>query len=149
VAEAFPTAPPWAQMDTIDLAGTSENGQSDNPRPGSKTIKDVWDIGASASNFPDEPWEAEMSETVAHLVSAFAAVERLRKLTPSGQLTTASCELASQSICAALAALDERDLAILLGAGDERGTSPPELAGVLADGLPRAQSHDVRAPRRP
>jgi hypothetical protein len=42
-----------------------------------------------------------------------------------GQLTTAPCELASQSICAALAALDECDLAFLLGAGDEGDTSPP------------------------
>ncbi len=88
-------------------------------------MKDVWDTAASASNLPDEPWEAEMCETVAYLVSAFAAVERLRKLTPGGQLTTAPCELASQSICAALAALDECDLTILLGAGDERGASAP------------------------
>jgi len=77
----------------------------------------------SASNLPDEPWESEMSETVAHLVSAFAAVERLRRLTSVDKLATVPCELASQSICTALVALDECGITLLLGA-EARGRTP-------------------------
>jgi hypothetical protein len=81
------------------------------------------DGAADVSNFTEEPWESEMSEAVAFLVSAFAAVERLRKLTQGGQLADVPCELASQSICAALAALDECAITVLFGASSSG--SPP------------------------
>jgi hypothetical protein len=85
----------------------------------------LWDGAATASKFPEEPWESEMSEAVAHLVSAFAAVERLRKLSHGGQLAAVLCELASQSICSALAALDECGITVLFGTGANASPSVP------------------------
>ena len=56
-------------------------------------------------------------------MSAYAALERLRRLASTGQLVGAPCELASQSICTALVALDECAFAVLKGPA--RGTSVP------------------------
>ncbi len=82
-----------------------------------RATRDLRETAASAAGLPDEPWESEMSQAVAHLVSAFAAVERLRKLTPDHKLATVPFDLATQSICTALVALDECGISLLFGAG--------------------------------
>ncbi len=91
--------------------------QPDEVVGGRTATKSWWDTENTDVDPPCEPWESEMSDTVAHLVSAYAAVERLRKLTPTGQLAAVSCELASQSICTALVTLDECAINILAGPG--------------------------------
>lgn len=62
---------------------------------------------SSCPTSQSESWESEMSESVAHLVSAYVSVRRLRAVSPWSQLQGVSLDLASQGICTALIALDE------------------------------------------
>jgi hypothetical protein len=66
--------------------------------------------GASGRYEYLETWESTMSDTVAHLVSAFVLVEALR--TSFVGPSTASMSLVSDSVCTALAALDESCLVV-------------------------------------
>jgi hypothetical protein len=62
-----------------------------------------------------EPWESEISESVAYLVSAYASVRRLRTLGLGDELAGLSVDLASQSIWTALVALDEYGITVFEG----------------------------------
>lgn len=56
---------------------------------------------SSGASSQTESWESEMSESVTHLVTAYASVRRLRAVSPWSQLPGVSIDLASQSICTA------------------------------------------------
>jgi len=72
-----------------------------------------------------------MSESVAYLISAYAAIERLRMSVPGFQLTGEPLGLASRSIRTALVALDECGMAVLRGAGLGRPTLEAGRRGCL------------------
>jgi hypothetical protein len=62
-------------------------------------------------------WESEMSDAVAHLASAYAAIQRLDQLSPFGPMAIVPYDLASQSVWTALVSLEEWSLEVWRSSG--------------------------------
>jgi len=71
-------------------------------------------------------WQSEMSDAVAHLASAYAAIQRLDEISPCGPMAIVPFDLACQSVRTALVSLEECSLEVWSSSGENRRGSSAE-----------------------